>query len=553
MPATLIDYLRIALYSALVVIVVALFQTWEREHPVKQVQQSLSSTLSNTVLPTNITANTNIISPSTSSITTIPNKLIHVTTDVFQITIDPKGGNIVGLNLLKYPAMLHSTLPTVLMSNDPAQKYIAQSGLYSQAGPDTTQGEALFTTDQTDYTLADNQTTTEVRLHWRNAFGVTFTKIYTFHRNDYAIDVNYEIDNASSKAWNGSLYLQLLRKNLPSAQHSGMLGLSTFNGAAFSSPDKPFQKLTFAKMDKEPLDENIANGWVAMMQHYFLSAWVPPTDTTARYFTRTSDDGLYSIGMIAPAISVNPGEKITTGAKLYAGPEVVDQLQKVAPTLKLTIDYGWLWMISAALFWLMQKIYNVVGNWGWSIVIVTMLIKLAFYHLSAKSYRSMSALKKLQPKIEALKERLGDDRQQLTQATLELYRKEKVNPMSGCLPVLIQIPVFIALYWVLIESVQLRQSPFILWIHDLSVSDPYYILPVLMGLSMFLQQRLNPPPADPTQAKIMMFMPVVFTVMFAGFPAGLMLYWFVNNTLSFLQQWFIMHRMEKAENNRKAK
>ena len=249
---------------------------------------------------------------------------------------------------------------------------------------------------------------------------------------------------------------------------------------------------------------------------------------------------MYTIGGMGPVLTVEPGQTVTSNAKFYAGPAITDQLEKVAPHLQLTIDYGWLWMISVALFWLMQKIHSVVGNWGWSIVLVTLLIKLCFYHLSAKSYRSMSAMRRLQPKITALRERYGEDRQKLTQATLELYRTEKVNPMSGCLPVLVQIPVFIALYWVLVESIQLRHAPFILWIHDLSASDPFYILPVLMGISMFVQQRLSPAPPDPTQAKIMMLMPVVFTIMFASFPAGLMLYWFVNNSLSCLQQWYVM-------------
>lgn len=257
--------------------------------------------------------------------------------------------------------------------------------------------------------------------------------------------------------------------------------------------------------------------------------------------------------MIGPKVEVKPGEQISTASKFYAGPAIAENLEKVAPGLQLSIDYGWLWIISVSIFWMMQRIYNLLGNWGWSIVIVTLLIKLMFYHLSAKSYRSMSGLKKLQPKINSLKERFGDDKQKFTQATLELYRKEKVNPMSGCLPILVQIPVFIALYWVLIESVQLRQAPFMFWIQDLSTYDPYYILPVLMGLSMFLQQRLNPPPPDPMQAKLMMLMPVVFTVLFAKFPAGLMLYWFVNNTLTFLQQWYVMHSMEKASPTKKSK
>jgi YidC/Oxa1 family membrane protein insertase len=288
-----------------------------------------------------------------------------------------------------------------------------------------------------------------------------------------------------------------------------------------------------------------------MIQHYFISAWVPPKDAVSNYYSRVSSNGLYTIGMIGSPLNVAPGQQASFDTTLYTGPALATQLSATAPGLQLTIDYGWLWFISVIIFWMMQHIYDVIGNWGWSIVLVTVIIKAMFYGLSAKSYRSMSLMKRLQPKMEALKQKFGDDRQKLTQATLELYREEKVNPMSGCLPIIIQIPVFIALYWVLVESVQLRQAPFIFWIHDLSAKDPYYVLPVLMGISMFIQQRLNPPAPDPMQAKIMMLMPVVFTVLFANFPSGLMLYWFVNNTLSFLQQWHILRKIEKEYAHKK--
>ena len=328
------------------------------------------------------------------------------------------------------------------------------------------------------------------------------------------------------------------------------MNLATYFGAAIATPAKPFDKIAFKTIDEKSLNQEVKGGWAAMIQHYFITAWVPPKDAVSTYYTKKTSDGLYTIGMIGQPLVAAPGSSTSVEAKLYTGPAIADQLEKTSEGLKLTIDYGWFWFISDIIFWMMQKIYDVVGNWGWSIVLVTVVIKLMFYYLSAKSYRSMSSLKKLQPRIEALKQRFGDDKQKMTQATLELYREHKVNPMSGCLPILIQIPVFIALYWVLVESVQLRQAPFIFWIHDLSRHDPYYVLPLLMGVSMFLQQRLNPPPPDPMQAKIMMLMPIVFTFLFANFPAGLMLYWFVNNTLSFLQQWHVMHKLEK-ENGKK--
>lgn len=299
-------------------------------------------------------------------------------------------------------------------------------------------------------------------------------------------------------------------------------------------------------MGKSDLSRTIKGGWLAMQQQYFLSAWVADSGDMNHYFTRVRNGDIYTIGFVGPQLSVKPGDKATTGAKFYVGPEIQSKLATLAPNLDLTIDFGWLWIFSSPIFWIMKKIHGVVGNWGWSIILVTLMIKLLFYKLSEKSYRSMSSLKELQPRLEAIKERYANDKQAMTKATMELYKKEKVNPMGGCLPMLIQIPVFIALYYVLIEAVQLRHAPFIFWIHDLSSKDPYYILPVLMGLTMLVQQKLNPPPPDPMQAKIMMLMPILFTVFFMTFPAGLVLYWFVNSLLSLLQQWWIMSKMEKA-------
>lgn len=555
MPTNKIDYVRIALYALLAVILLALYQTWEKEHPkIIATNDSAPTVSANYVpeLPTTAQPAHAVAEPTLPSIASTT-KLIEVTTDVMKVMINPKGGNIVQVQLLDYPATLKSTTPFMLLNDTPDTRYIAQSGLLGIAGPDTTKGQAVYTTSQTQYTLEQGQNELRIKMHWKNNQGVMFTKIFTFQRHSYEVDVNYQIDNKSNLPWEGNLYLQLMRKNTPPAEKQGVVNFATYFGAAISSADKPYQKISFKDMANKDLSKTITGGWAAMIQHYFVSAWIPAKNTIAQYFTRVTQDGLYTIGMIGPTLKVNPHQVIATDAKFYAGPAIADKLEKVAPNLQLTIDYGWLWIISVAIFWMMQKIYNVVGNWGWAIVIVTLFIKLMFYHLSAKSYRSMSGLKNLQPRIAALKERFGDDKQKMTQAMLELYKKEKVNPMGGCLPILVQIPVFIALYWVLIESVQLRQAPFIFWIHDLSVSDPYYILPVMMGLSMFLQQRLNPPPPDPMQAKLMMFMPIVFTILFAKFPAGLMLYWFVNNTLSFLQQWYIMHSMAKKEQAKKAR
>lgn len=550
----MLDYVRYSLYAMLVVISIFLYQAWEKEHPqaVKEVEVVTSKT-NNTenyipeITSTNASAKTAPITHTSTTPIAVSQNIIRVTTDLFKMDIDTLGGNIIQVMLPQYKEQQDSTAPYILLNNKPDTRYIAQSGLLSAEGPDTAKGQTQYTSEATNYSLAEGQNDLQVKLNWKNDNGLIVSKIFTFKRNTYQVDVNYHIENESKQVWNGNTYSQIMRKNTPPASSQGFINFATYFGAAISSPDKKFQKISFSDMTKQNINQSITGGWAAMIQHYFVSAWVPETNATSQYFSKVTNDGLYTIGMIGPQLNVPAGQTADTHATFYAGPAIADQLEKASPSLKLTIDYGWFWFISGIIFWMMQHIYNVVGNWGWSIVLVTLVIKLMFYHLSAKSYRSMSGLKKLQPKITALKERFGDDKQKFTQATLELYKKEKVNPMSGCLPILVQIPVFIGLYWVLIESVQLRHAPFIFWIQDLSTKDPFYVLPVLMGLSMFLQQRLNPPPPDPVQAKVMMLMPVIFTVLFINFPAGLMLYWFVNNTLSFLQQWYIMRTLDKAK------
>ncbi len=550
----LLDYARIALYVGIAYVGFTLFQAWQTEHTPPVAAPAVVAAAANTnsnipsVAPPSVTttesvatSNEVVVAPS------VVGKRVSVTTDVMQVELDTLGGDVVESKLLAYPESLGSKSPFLLFNDSQKTRYLAESGLISKRGPETAAGQALYTADQASYTLQPNQNELVVKLNWQKD-GINVVKTFTFERGSYEVKVGYELDNQSSELWEGNLYTQLLRTDTPPPSTGGLMNLATYFGAAISTPDKPFEKVTFKQMQKAPLEMQVNDGWVAMIQHYFISAWVPPKTALSRYYTKTSDNGLYTIGMIGQDIKAIPGAKIATQAKLYMGPAIADNLEQTAPGLKLTIDYGWFWFISGIIFWMMQKIYDVIGNWGWSIIGVTIIIKILFYKLSAKSYRSMSMLKKLQPRIEKLRERFPNDKQKLTQATMDLYRTEKVNPMSGCLPILIQIPVFIALYWVLVESVQLRQAPFILWIHDLSQRDPYYVLPVIMGITMFLQQRLNPPPADPTQAKVMMLMPIVFTFMFANFPAGLLLYWCVNNSLSFLQQWYIMRKLNNESN-----
>lgn len=552
MVETMLDYLRMALYALLILLGFFLFQAWDKEHarPASGIQAETAAPAGSNFIPAPLEAGTTpAASPVKSAEPALPaaakGQIVNVTTDLLKVSIDTRGGDIIKTNLIKYPESLGSKQPILLLNDDAKTEYIAESGLLSVQGPDTSQGQALYTVSSNTYSLGSGQNELMVRLNWKNKEGLNVAKIFTFMRNSYEVKVKYEIENNTAQPWQGSLYTQLLRTNTPPPNTSGFINLATYFGAAVSSPDKPFVKINFKDMEKANLNQTTQDGWAAMIQHYFITAWIPPKSAVSQYYTRVTN-GLYTVGMIGQPLTAAPHTSVSAETKLYAGPAIADLLEKAAPSLKLTIDYGWFWVISGIIFWMMQKIYNVVGNWGWAIVFVTVIIKLLFYQLSAKSFRSMAAMKKLQPKIEILKEKYGDDKQKLTQATLELYRQEKVNPMSGCLPILIQIPVFIALYWVLVESVQLRQAPFILWIHDLSQHDPYYVLPVLMGLSMFVQQRLNPAPPDPLQAKIMMLMPVIFTFLFANFPAGLMLYWFVNNTLSFMQQWFVMQKLEKS-------
>jgi YidC/Oxa1 family membrane protein insertase len=555
----MLDYLRVAVFTLLLILGFFLFQDWQREHPAAKPVEVPVQTNTNPAHYAPAVSDNTSLQPTANAVTPAPvvnaapsqtGQIINVTTDLLDVGIDTRGGDIVKVSLLKYPESLGSKTPFLLLNNNDKTRYLAESGLLSQRGPDTSQNQALYTAPQLAYSLTPSEKELQVKLFWQKN-GIKVTKIFTFVHNSYEIKVGYQIDNQSQQPWDGSLYTQLLRTNTPPETTNGLINLATYFGAAHSSPQKPFEKISFSKMNEKNLNQQNQNGWVAMIQHYFISAWVPPLNSTSTYYTKVTPSKLYTVGMIGPTLNVLPGNSLYTESKFYAGPAIADDLEKTAPALRLTIDYGWFWFISDIIFWMMQKIHDVIGNWGWSIVLVTVVIKLLFYQLSAKSYRSMSGLKKLQPKIEELKQRFGEDKQKLTQATLQLYRQEKVNPMSGCLPIVVQIPVFIALYWVLVESVQLRQAPFIFWIHDLSQQDPYYILPLLMGASMFLQQRLSPPPPDPVQAKVMMLMPIIFTFLFANFPAGLMLYWFVNNTLSFLQQWYIMHRVTKEANAKK--
>lgn len=554
---------RILLYAALIIVAFFLWQKWNKfeaniaaNAPIQQQQPQTT----NAITPIGSSGESNVPvitvpnqgTPTPATVSEVPkDRIIHVHTDVLNLEIDTLGGNIISLDLPKYPVSLETPkIPFKLLSSDTNQLYIVESALMGDNGPDSVTNLAQYAATQKSYQLNGDILT--VNLTWNNQAGLNVIKTYTFTKGSYLIDIGYTIINKGNTAWTGSYYMQLTRKEItPTGNH--LFQIHPYFGAAISSPAKPYQQVSFKEMDKQDIQQPIKAGWAAMVQRYFVSAWVPNKTETFNYYSKAQSDGIYTIGMSSQAITVAPGETKTVSSKLYSGPEITSVLQTIAPGLEQTVSYGWLWFISVIIFWIMEKIYLVVGNWGWSIILVTVLIKLMFYHLSAKSYHSMAKMRGLQPKIQALRERHADDKQKQSQAMMELYKAEKVNPVGGCLPIVVQIPVFFALYMVLIESVQLRQAPWILWIHDLSVPDPYFVLPVLMALTMFVQQKLNPPPPDPTQAKVMMFLPVVFGFLFAYFPAGLVLYWVVNNGLSILQQWHITRKVEHDTEKNKHK
>jgi YidC/Oxa1 family membrane protein insertase len=367
---------------------------------------------------------------------------------------------------------------------------------------------------------------------------------FTLKRGLYDLTVTYLIDNQSSQPWNGNLFAQLKRDDSSDPSSSTATGTATYLGAAMWTASEPYKKVSMKDIDKGQVKETVQGGWVAWLQHYFVTAWIPSHADSNTVTTRKDSQGNYIIGFTGPSLTAAPGAKVETNATLYAGPKSQAVLKELSPGLELTVDYGILWFIAQPIFWLLQHIHALVGNWGWSIIFLTMLIKGLFFPLSAASYRSMARMRAVAPKLAILKEQHGDDRQKLSQSMMELYKKEKINPLGGCLPILVQMPVFLSLYWVLLESVEMRQAPWLLWITDLSIKDPFFILPIIMGATMFIQQRLNPTPPDPMQAKVMKLMPIIFTFFFLWFPAGLVLYWVVNNTLSITQQWYITRGIE---------
>ncbi len=563
----MIDFKRALLYGLLVFVLYTLWIDWQKEHaPANSSATTISSAGNINGIPKNNINNTdkNALTPLSSapqtaqnvsstsmtnsaSVNQVKTEPFVVQTDVLKLGFDTNTGDLVDARFIDYPESLADNTPFMMLNDVAPNQYTTATRLFASENGELKNMAIQF--DPKSFRAIQDLTQKpkgawKIIMEGKSANGLSIKKEFSVKNGEYLMDVHYSITNEAQQPWEGAWSTQISQNN-PKEDASSLFHVGSYSGAAISLPgEKLYKKVSYENMTEENVNVKVKDGWVAMQQHYFLTAWIPPVGTTNKFYTQVFDGtGTYTVGVLSNSVLLAPKEVHEFTSRLYVGPEIMDVLEGIAPGLELTIDYGWLSVISVFLFFVLQKIYLFVGNWGWSIILVTLFIKLAFYRLSQKSYTSMANMRKLQPKMEELRERFADDKTKLSQATMELYRKEKVNPLGGCLPILVQVPVFIGLYWVLLESVQLRQAPFILWIHDLSAADPYYILPVIMGLTMFIQQKLNPPPPDPTQAKVMMFLPLVFTGLFLHFPAGLVLYWVVNNTLSILQQWYITQKV----------
>ena len=468
-------------------------------------------------------------------------KSVLVKTDLFTVDMDTRGGDLRTVTLLKHAAHADAKRAFTLMQDKAGSYFVTQSGLLGQGLPNHT---AMWSTSSDQFELGTNDTL-DVTFTNNDAAGITVAKTYTFKRGSYLVNVRYDIKNESGTPISPNAYFQFLRdSNPPEGESTGnnpFTGVVTFTGPAVYTDLKKYQKVSFSDIDdnKQNIVKEAGDGWIAMVQHYFVSAWLPPPGLKREFFTQKVSSKLYSAGVIVPISAINAGATGGISMPLYIGPQEQENLKKLAPGFDLVVDYGWLTVLASPMFLVLSYINNIVGNWGWTIVLFTILLKLVFFPLNQKAGKSIAHMKTMAPKVEAMKARYGDDKLKMNQAMMELYKTEKVNPLGGCLPIVIQIPFFIALYWVLLGAVELRDAPWIGWITDLSTPDPFYVLPIIMGASMFIQTKMNPAPPDPVQAKVMLILPLVFSVMFFFFPAGLVLYWTMQNILGIAQQWYI--------------
>ncbi len=540
---------------------VMLWDAWQQyKQPKPAAQPAATQAASATPQPSaSLQAGSAVPSPATttsvpatpSGPATAAGETIRVTTDLFVADISTVGGDLTRLELNRYTATEDKSKPFALF--DPKHHYVAQTGLIGDGLPNH---RTVFAAVKGPREMAKDggkDDKLQLRLEATGANGVKVAKIYTFTRGSYQIGVSHEITNASPQALTTHAYYQFQRDNVAPEGESKMV--STFTGPAVYTSEEKYQKIAFDDIakDKAKYAKTAENGWLAMVQHYFVSAWVPQGADKREFYTRKVDDGsngnplVAAAGLILPVAQIAPGATAAQSITLYAGPQEQAVLKKLAEGLDLVVDYGWLTVVAAPIFWVLQAIHTLVGNWGWAIILLTIGIKGIFFPLSAASYKSMAKMRTITPRLQQLKERFGDDRARLNQEMMKLYQTEKINPLGGCLPIVVQIPVFIALYWVLLGAVEMRDAPWALWITDLSSADPYYVLPVIMVASMLIQTKLNPTPPDPIQAKVMMLMPFIFGVMFFWFPSGLVLYWVVNNVLSIAQQWQITRMIEGGQ------
>ena len=568
------DNIRFVLVVTFAMLVFMLWQAWQLDYgPKPEVAAIVNTEGANAKedLPTTAGASAqtettvqNPVSVPVAAASTA--KTVKVKTDVIELEIDMQGGTITNLDLLNYPVEKANTVvnslrkmiglqvaetntaPVRLFNSDQEKLFVAQSGLIADSGFAAAPNHyTVFSNEQDSYTLQPGQDSLTVPLTWTDNSGLVITKLFTFKPGSYEIKLDQKVSNNSGKAWSGRQYSQLLR--VPDTTGKGnmlMGGMRAYDGGVIYTEKNKYQKISFDDMAEETLDVTTKGGWTAMIQHYFASAWIPPAEQENHFYTKELKDGRYVIGTYSPPVTVEANTEAQFVSQLFAGPKIQPMMEKIATGLELTVDYSVLTFIGKPIDWLLNKIHNVIGNWGVAIIGVTLCIKLLFFPLSQASFKSMAKMRKIQPRLKELQERFADDRPRFNTEMMALYKKEKVNPLGGCLPILIQIPVFMALYWVLSETVEFRQAPFMLWIQDLSIQDPFYILPLIMGLTMKIQQSLNPAPIDPIQAKVMKMFPIVFTVFFLFFPAGLVLYWVVNNTLSIIQQTYITKQIEKA-------
>ena len=557
-PLPNMDNQRLFLFFALALVLMLIWQAWEQEKAfgpggtatpapatAKMAPPAGSSPAAVPDLPqapTSTAAPNAGPAPATTEVLTRGSRL-QVRTDLFDAVIDTHGGDLRELYLRQYPVELNKPdKPFPLMQETGDKLYVVQSGLIGSKD-EYPNHKTIFTGVAESFILADGQDILRVPLSYRASNGVRYDKFYVFRRGSYVVNIEFQVKNLTQNEWAGYLYGQFQRGHV---ETGGFLTvIPSYTGGAIYTPENKYEKIPLDDMASKPLKREVTGGWVAMLQHYFVGSWLLPKDQRNEFYTMVLEGTRYVLGFkqVTPT-QVAPGATGVIGVNLYLGPKEHKILKNLPEGMDLTVDYGLLTVISAPLFWLLSAIHGLLGNWGWAIIVLTILIKAVFYPLSAKSYKSMAHMRKMQPRLQALKERYGDDRQKLNQAMMELYKTEKINPLGGCLPIVVQIPVFIALYWVLLESVEMRQAPWILWIKDLAAQDPYYILPIIMGVSMFVQQKLNPQPVDPVQQKVFMVLPFMFTVFFLFFPAGLVLYWTVNNILSIAQQWRITRVVE---------